>query len=42
MHITSIPTLIVMKNGQEVGRVVVNDKKDGWDKELSALIAEKF
>jgi len=42
MHITSIPTFIVMKDGQEVGRVVINDRKEGWDKELAGLISEKF
>lgn len=42
MHITSIPTFIVLKDGQEVGRVVAGDRKEGWDKELSDLIAAKF
>lgn len=42
MHITSIPTFIVLKNGEEVGRVVVNDRKEDWDKKLSDIIAEKF
>jgi thiol-disulfide isomerase/thioredoxin len=42
MHITSLPTFIVLKNGQEVGRVAVNDRNGGWDKEISDIIAAKF
>jgi hypothetical protein len=42
MHITSIPTFIVLKDGQEVGRVVADGKVGRWDKELSDIIAAKF
>lgn len=42
LHITSIPTFIVLKNGQEVGRVVDYGKNGRWDKELSDIIAAKF
>ena len=42
MHITSIPTFIVLKNGQEVGRVEDYGKNGRWDKEISELIATKF
>jgi len=42
MHITSIPTFILLKNGKEVGRVTVNGRTGGWDKEISDIIATKF
>ena len=42
MHITSIPTFIVLKDGQEVGRVVDYGKDGQWEKEISHLIATKF
>jgi thiol-disulfide isomerase/thioredoxin len=42
MHITNIPTFIVLKNGQEVGRVEGYGKNGRWDKEISELIATKF
>ena len=37
-HITNVPTIIVMKNGQEVGRVVEYGKTGQWDKELAGLL----
>jgi thiol-disulfide isomerase/thioredoxin len=42
MHITSIPTFIVLRNGQEVGRVEGYGKNGRWDREISELIATKF
>lgn len=38
MGITNVPTIIVMKNGKEVGRVVEYGKTGKWDTELAALI----
>lgn len=37
-NITNVPTIIVMKDGKEVGRVVEYGKTGQWDKELSELI----
>ncbi|HEX9513754.1 MAG TPA: thioredoxin family protein [Puia sp.] len=42
MHITSVPTFIILKDGQEVGRVVGYGKNGRWDKDLSDRIAAKF
>jgi len=42
MHIRSIPTFIVLKDGQEVGRVEDQDRNGRWDKELTAIIASNF
>lgn len=42
MHITSIPTFIVLKNGLEVGRVVDYGRNGHWDKEISELITNNF
>lgn len=36
--ITNVPTIIVMKNGKEVGRVVEYGKSGKWDDELAAII----
>ncbi len=36
--ITNVPTIIVMKNGKEVGRVVEYGKTGKWDKELAELL----
>ena len=38
MGITNVPTIIVMKGGQEVGRVVEYGKTGKWDEELAALL----
>ncbi len=38
-HITHVPTLIVMKNGREVGRVVEYGKYGLFDKELGEIIS---
>lgn len=37
-NITNVPTFIVMKNGQELGRVVEYGKKGMWDRELGEVI----
>ena len=42
MHIKSIPTFIVLKNGQEVGRVEDHGLNGRWDKELADIIASNF
>lgn len=36
--ITNVPTIIVMKDGKEVGRVVEYGKSGQWDKELVELL----
>lgn len=38
LDVTNIPTIIVMKNGKESGRVVEYGKTGKWDKELAEII----
>jgi thiol-disulfide isomerase/thioredoxin len=38
MNIINVPTIIVMKNGKELGRVVEYGKTGKWDKELADII----
>lgn len=38
MNITNVPTIIVMKNGKEVGRVIEYGTIGKWDKELSDIV----
>lgn len=38
LGITNVPTIIVMKDGKEVGRVVEYGKTGQWDKELAELL----
>ncbi len=38
-NITAVPTIIVMKEGIELGRVVEYGKTGKWDKELADIIA---
>ncbi len=38
--ITNVPTIIVMKDGKETGRVVEYGKTGQWDKELAALLQQ--
>ncbi|HVU56133.1 MAG TPA: thioredoxin family protein [Puia sp.] len=40
MHITSIPTFIVLKNGKEIGRVEPKDKYSAWEKDLTTVLQE--
>ncbi|MFN8242595.1 MAG: thioredoxin family protein [Ferruginibacter sp.] len=37
-NITNVPTIIVMKDGKELGRVVEYGKTGKWDKELAELL----
>lgn len=36
--VTNVPTIIVMKDGKELGRIVEYGKTGQWDKELSELL----
>ena len=36
--ITNVPTIIVMKDGKEIGRVVEYGKTGKWDKELASIL----
>lgn len=36
--ITNVPTIIVLKNGKEIGRVIEYGKTGQWDKEISDLL----
>lgn len=40
-NITNVPTFIVLKNGQELGRVVEYGKKGMWDRELGEVVTSK-
>ncbi|HVV04527.1 MAG TPA: thioredoxin family protein [Puia sp.] len=40
MHINSIPTFIILKNGKEIGRIQPKDKYSPWEKELAAVLKE--
>ena len=42
LDIKNVPTLMVMKNGKEVGRVVEYGKYGMWDKELGEIIMSAF
>jgi thiol-disulfide isomerase/thioredoxin len=42
LHITRVPTFIVMKDGKEVGRVVEYGSTGAWDKELAEIINNNF
>ena len=37
-NVTLVPTIIVMKDGKEIGRVVEYGKTGKWDKELAEII----
>jgi thiol-disulfide isomerase/thioredoxin len=39
LHVTNVPTIIVMKNGKETGRVVEYGKEGLFDKELGEVIS---
>jgi thiol-disulfide isomerase/thioredoxin len=38
LDVTNVPTIIVMKDGKELGRVVEYGKTGKWDKELADII----
>src|SRR5215217_3807611 len=38
-NVTNVPTFIVLKNGQELGRVVEYGKQGMWDRELGEIIS---
>jgi len=38
LNITNVPTIIVMKDGKELGRVIEYGKTGKWDKELAEII----
>jgi thiol-disulfide isomerase/thioredoxin len=38
LNIINVPTIIVMRNGKEVGRVVEYGKTGKWDKELAEIV----
>ncbi|MFN8245634.1 MAG: thioredoxin family protein [Ferruginibacter sp.] len=38
LNIVNVPTIIVMKNGKEIGRVVEYGKTGKWDTELASII----
>ena len=40
LGITNVPTIIVLKDGKEVGRVVEYGKSGQWDKELAELLKQ--
>ena len=37
-NITLVPTIIIMKDGKEIGRVVEYGKTGKWDKELAEIL----
>ena len=39
--VINVPTIIVMKNGKEVGRVVEYGKYGLYDKELAEILSKK-
>jgi thiol-disulfide isomerase/thioredoxin len=38
MNIRNVPTIIIMKNGKELGRVIEYGKTGKWDKELADIL----
>ena len=42
LDVKNVPTLMVMKNGKEIGRVVEYGKYGMWDKELGDIINSGF
>lgn len=40
-HITNVPTVIVFKNGKEVGRVIEYGSTGKYDEEVAALVKQK-
>lgn len=42
MHLSHTPTLIVLKGGKEVGRVVEYGKNGQWETELAEIVSKNF
>lgn len=42
MNVKNVPTIIVMKNGKELGRVIEYGKYGMWDKEMGEVINAGF
>lgn len=42
LNIINVPTILIMKNGKEVGRIVEYGRYGIWDKELGELINAAF
>jgi thiol-disulfide isomerase/thioredoxin len=40
LNITNVPTIIVLKDGKEIGRVVEYGKTGQWDKELGEIVGK--
>jgi hypothetical protein len=38
MRIHSIPTLIILREGKEMGRVTVSQKSAGWERQIAVLL----
>lgn len=41
MDVTNVPTIIVMKNGNELGRIVEYGKTGYWDKEFAEIFSHE-
>ncbi|HYE54697.1 MAG TPA: thioredoxin family protein, partial [Chitinophagaceae bacterium] len=39
LNIINVPTVIVLKDGKEIGRVVEYGKTGQWDKEISQIVS---
>ena len=39
-NVKNVPTIIVMKEGKEIGRVVEYGKTGNWDKELAGILRQ--
>ena len=42
LNVNNVPTIIVMKNGKESGRIIEYGKTGLWDKELGEIINSSF
>jgi hypothetical protein len=40
MGITNVPTIIIMKDGKEKGRIVEYGKTGKWDEELAGMLIQ--
>lgn len=40
MNITNVPTIIIMKDGKELGRIVEYGKTGHWDKDILTILPE--